>query len=55
MCGGRSPESSEGDAGTLEDIIDRSIPLSSLAWEAYELSSDLSKSLKGLSRLTLSG
>lgn len=30
-----------------EDDIERSVPLSSLAWEAYELNSELSKSLKG--------
>ena len=32
---------------SLDDDIEKSVPLSSLAWEAFELSSDWSKSLKG--------
>lgn len=34
------------DDPTVDDI-DKAVPLSSLTWEAYELSSDWSKSLKG--------
>lgn len=49
-----SPKSDDVDAvdAVEDDVldsndIDKSIPLSSLAWEAYELCSDWSKSLKG--------
>ena len=52
MCGDGSPDQvDDGDVvESLEDDdgIEKSVPLSSLAWEAYELSSDWSKSLKGV-------
>lgn len=45
--GGGDDDITSHDPDDLDDDIEKSVPLSSLAWEAFELSSDWSKSLKG--------